>query len=76
MRKVLFALAVASTLAAPSSLLGSFRVLLDSIWYTGPMAKAGCGADPDGRCASEPSPLTQVDIGCGMDPNGHCNSGS
>jgi hypothetical protein len=48
MRKVLFALAVASSLAAPFSLLGSLGTLLDSIWQTAPITKSGCGMVPDG----------------------------
>ncbi len=67
MRKALFALAVASSLAAPYSLLGSLQALLGSIWHT---AKAGCGMDPDGRCVPAPAPQTQFDAGCGADPNG------
>jgi hypothetical protein len=76
MHKALLALAVASSLATPSSLLGSFGALLDSFWHMAPVAKIGCGADPDGRCVPDPSPRTQKDIGCGMDPDGRCHSGS
>ena len=76
MRKALFALADASSLAAPSSLLSSLRTLLDSVWNIAPITKEGCGADPDGRCVPTPAPRTQVDAGCGMDPDGRCKSGS
>jgi len=76
MRKALFALAVASSLTVPSSLLNSLGTLLDSIWHTASIAKAGCGADPDGRCTPAPTPQTQGDAGCGMDPDGRCKSGS
>jgi hypothetical protein len=76
MRKALFALAVASSLAAPSSLLGSLRTFLGSIWHTAPITKTGCGADPSGTCVPAPAPRTQLDIGCGMDPSGRCNPGS
>jgi hypothetical protein len=76
MRKALFALAVASSLAAPSSLLGSLQILYDSLWHTAPITKEGCGADPDGRCVPVPAPRTQTDAGCGADPDGRCKSGS
>jgi hypothetical protein len=76
MRKALFALAVASSLVAPSSVLGSLRTLLDSIWHTAPITKAGCGADPSGRCVPAPAPQAQGDAGCGADPDGRCHFGS
>jgi hypothetical protein len=76
MRKALFALAVASSLAAPFSLLGSLQTLLDSVWNTAPIAKAGCGMDPNGRCVPAPAPQTQLDAGCGADPDGRCKAGS
>jgi hypothetical protein len=76
MRKALFALAVASSLAAPSSLLGSLQAFLDSLWHTVPITKEGCGMDPNSRCVQTPAPRTQVDAGCGMDPDGRCKSGS
>ena len=70
MRKALFAFAVASSLAAPSSLLDSIWALLVSPHHTVPIAKEGCGMDPNGRCV--PAPTPQAKEGCGADPSGRC----
>jgi hypothetical protein len=75
MRKALFALAVASSLAAPSSVVGSLQALLGSIWHTAPATKEGCGMDPSGRCVPTPALQVQGDAGCGADPERALQSG-
>jgi hypothetical protein len=74
MRRTLIAVALASSLGFPSHLLDPLWTLLSSLDHSAPVTKAGCGADPNGRCNPAPTqPQSQVDIGCGMDPNGHSN---
>lgn len=75
MRRTLIALSLASSLSvfSPYRLLEPLWNLLSSLRPDAPIAKAGCGADPDGQCApASTNPQTQSDIGCGMDPNGRC----
>ncbi|MBW8876428.1 MAG: hypothetical protein JF614_15785 [Acidobacteria bacterium] len=71
MRRALVAATLSASLLAPmagqSPLLGSLCSFLSSLW-SGATADAGCGADPDGRCAPAPRPTT--DEGGGWDPNG------
>jgi len=72
MRRTLIAVALASSLGT-SSTLNVFDPLwaaLSTLWHGAPVAKEGCGADPNGRCKPL---LAQLDAGCGMDPNGHSN---
>ncbi len=73
MRRTLIAVALASSLGT-SSTLNVFDPLwaaLSTLWRGAPVAKAGCGADPNGLCKSLPA---QLDGGCGMDPSGRCKS--
>jgi hypothetical protein len=69
MRRSLLALALAVPLLSQPALVDTFWTLLSGVWEN-----AGCGADPDGRCATIPQP--QVDEGCGADPDGRprCSS--
>jgi hypothetical protein len=73
MRRTLIALALASSLGTSSTLdlLDPLWTALSGLWRAAPVAKAGCGADPNGLCKAAPAPL---DAGCGMDPDGRCKS--
>jgi hypothetical protein len=73
MRRILIALAVASSLSVPSPyrLLEPLWNLLSSLGSGAPVTKAGCGMDPSGLCApASASPQTQSEAGCGADPSG------
>ncbi len=54
---------------APVSLVSQAWSILREIWL-----KAGCEADPSGRCVTAPAPVNSLDAGCGADPNGLCHS--
>jgi hypothetical protein len=72
MRRTLVAVTLTTSLLAPTwgqPPLGSLWTFLSSLWG-GAITDAGCGADPDGRCALAPQPTT--DEGCGADPDGRC----
>jgi hypothetical protein len=68
MRRILLAALLTANLFNP------LWSLLSSLWTAPANTDAGCGFDPDGRCATAPQP--QPDEGCGWDPNGRCNPGS
>jgi hypothetical protein len=77
MRPTLIALTLASSLSVPSPyrILEPLWNLLSSLGSGAPVTKAGCGMDPDGRCATaSTTPQTQTEIGCGADPSGRCSS--
>ena len=76
MRRTLIALTLASSLGVPSPyrLLEPLWSVLSSLWPDAPVAKIGCGADPNGLCVpASASPQAQSDIGCGADPFGRPN---
>lgn len=66
--------------AAPSSLFDQIWGLVASLWTDSPSSDAGCGWDPNGRCAPPegteswlgPIENSQAKAGCGWDPNGGC----
>ncbi|HWM89823.1 MAG TPA: hypothetical protein VN493_03580 [Thermoanaerobaculia bacterium] len=71
MRRALIALALtASMLTSQPTLVDSVWSFLSAIWSQS-SPDAGCGADPNGRCAPQP----RIDAGCGADPDG-CPEGS
>lgn len=74
MRSILLAAAFASSLGVtnPSGLLDPLWAFLSSVWSGSP-TKAGCGADPNGRCLPAPKPQPPTKEGCGADPNGKPN---
>ena len=69
MRRTLIALALASSLGTSSTLnlLDPLWAALSGLWRGAPITKAGCGADPSGRCKSL---IPQHEAGCGADPDG------
>jgi hypothetical protein len=76
---VAFVLAVPLVTTAPSRLLDPFWAFFSSLWGS-PAApqlqpKAGCGADPSGRCLPA-APQPHPNAGCELDPSGRCNPGS
>ena len=85
---LLLAVTLLTTAAAPASPLpgaGSRRTaapasapldLLGRLWsfLTGFRTKNGCSVDPNGLCASTPTPTSEN--GCGLDPDGLCLSDS
>jgi hypothetical protein len=73
MRRSLVAAILAAFLLVPRA---SHATVLDPLWgfftslWSGATEKAGCGADPFGRCAPTVQPKSEE--GCGMDPSGRC----
>ena len=73
MRRSLVAATLAAFLLVPRA---SHATLLDPLWaffsslWSRATEKAGCGADPNGRCAPAVQPKSEE--GCGMDPSGRC----
>ncbi len=54
---------------APVSLVSQAWSIVREIWL-----KAGCEADPNGRCVTTPAPMNTLDAGCEVDPSGRCHS--
>lgn len=75
MRRALFAVALAASLAHPAQLglLDPLWSLLSTLREAPATPDAGCEWDPWGRCAQASQP--QIDAGCELDPNGRCHSG-
>ena len=73
MRRLVIAVTLAASLAAPGSsrLLDPLWAILSSVTEGSASTKAGCGWDPWGRATAQPQ---QSEEGCGWDPYGGCNS--
>lgn len=66
MSKAFLALVLVASLASQPNLRGSLWTLVSAAWSESSL-DAGCGWDPNGKCApAQP----QTDEGCGWDPSG------
>jgi hypothetical protein len=74
MNRILFAVTLASSLLMSPATRSLLLDQLSALWSK-PLAKAGCGADPNGLCTPVPQPQPETDAGCGADPWG-CPKGS
>lgn len=73
MRRILAAVALASSLGMPpsSNLLAPLWTFLSSLGHASPTAKEVGGVDPNGLTAPAPPPASPTsDEGAGVDPSG------